>query len=126
MAWKFSGEFSVSKQIADRLRADILNGVYAPGSQFPTVRSLALEAAVNPNTVQKAMTLLESEGLLSSTSTAGRFVTEDRSLLLEKHKELQECFLKETLSKAKELNISKEQMIRFINEQYGQKEDNYE
>ncbi|MBQ8912376.1 MAG: GntR family transcriptional regulator, partial [Clostridia bacterium] len=44
MAWKFSGELSVSRQIVDRLRSDILNGKYPPGGQFPTVRSLALEA----------------------------------------------------------------------------------
>lgn len=123
MAWKFNGEHSVSRQIADRLRLEILNGKYSPGEQFPTVRGLALEAAVNPNTIQKVMALLEEEGLVSSASTSGRFVTEDLSLLEEKRRELQEDFLKVNIMEAKALGISKEQMLCFISNYYDKKEE---
>lgn len=123
MAWKFSGELSVSKQIADRLRSDILNGKYPPGGQFPTVRSLALEASVNPNTMQKAMALLEEEGLVCSHSTTGRFVTEDLALLEEQRRALQELFLKGALKEAKALGITGEQMKNFIDQHYKEQEE---
>ena len=54
MAWTFNQKEAVYLQIADRLRRDVLSGRYPPDGQIPTVRQLAFEAAVNPNTVQKA------------------------------------------------------------------------
>ena len=77
MAWNFNGTETVSLQIARILRDDILSGKYQPGVQVPPVRQIAQDAAVNPNTVQKALTMLENEGLLCSNGTIGRFVTSD-------------------------------------------------
>lgn len=81
MAWSFRSGVSLSVQIVDRLRADILGGAYPPGTPFPTVRQLAREVAVNPNTMQKALILLESEGLLVTHGTAGRLVTDDGGII---------------------------------------------
>lgn len=58
-----------------------MRGEYPPGSRVPPVRDLAREAGVNPNTMQKALQELEREGVMYSNRTAGRFVTEDLSLL---------------------------------------------
>ena len=81
MAWQFTNESPVWVQIAARIRDEIISGVYAPGEQIPPVRQLALTAAVNPNTVQRAFGRLESEGLLCVKGTLGRFVTEDIAVL---------------------------------------------
>ena len=63
MAWKFTGDRAVYLQIAERVKKAVLSGVYPPGEQIPSVRQLALEAAVNPNTVQHAFTELENQGI---------------------------------------------------------------
>ncbi|MBR6114466.1 MAG: GntR family transcriptional regulator [Oscillospiraceae bacterium] len=69
------------QQLAQQLRERIVTGVYPPGSHFPTVRELATQAGVNPNTMQRAMAQLELDGLLITNRTAGRTVTEQRDVL---------------------------------------------
>jgi len=81
MAWLFSPDRPVYMQIADRIILSVLSGEYRPGQQIPSVRQLALEAAVNPNTVQHAFSELESKGLILAKSTLGRYVTEDLSVI---------------------------------------------
>jgi DNA-binding transcriptional regulator YhcF (GntR family) len=63
------------------MQLGILAGEYPPGSNMPSVRVLAMDAAVNPNTMQKALAELETRGLLFTKRTAGRFVTEDESVM---------------------------------------------
>ena len=77
MPWNFDKATPVYMQIADELRGRIVRGTYAISSQLPSVRDLAIEAAVNPNTVQRAYASLEDEGLIITKGTLGRFVTED-------------------------------------------------
>lgn len=77
MAWQFRGHSPVYRQIVRHIRADILSGCYQPDEQIPPVRQLAMEAGVNPNTMQRALSALEDEGLLVSRGTVGRFVTSD-------------------------------------------------
>lgn len=57
--------------------SQIAAGVYGPGERLPSVRELAAEAGVNPNTMQRAMADLESRGLAVANRTAGRCVTND-------------------------------------------------
>lgn len=117
MAWSFSGHTPVYVQIADRIRDDILCGVYPPKSQIPSVRQLALTAAVNPNTVQHALAALETEGIICSEGTAGRFVTDDKALIsAARHKAAQE-FVRSFTQQAKKLSISKEELIKMIEEE---------
>ena len=77
MAWQFNQPEPVFLQIAQVLRARIVSGELAPGSLVPTVRQLAADAAVNPNTVQRAFEQLETQGVLRSERGSGWFVTED-------------------------------------------------
>ena len=81
MAWKFTSDRPVYLQIAERITKSVLSGEYKPGEQIPSVRQLALEAAVNPNTVQRAFSELENNGLIISKNTIGRFVTDDTEIL---------------------------------------------
>ncbi len=81
MSWKFTGDRPVYLQIAERIRSDILRGHFPPGTRIHTVRELALLANVNPNTMQRALTLLEDEGILVCCGTQGRFVTDREDIL---------------------------------------------
>ena len=81
MDWKFAGSKPVYLQIMEQFRAAVLSGEYPPGGRVPSVRELAAEARVNPNTVQRALTELEREGLLTGGGTTGRWVTEDEETL---------------------------------------------
>lgn len=81
MNWKFTGDRPVYQQIMAAIRGAILKGELPPGKKVPSVRDLAAEAQVNPNTVQRALTELEREGLLVSGGTSGRTVTQDQNIL---------------------------------------------
>ncbi len=77
MSWTFSGDKPIYTQLVERMQLRIVTGEYPPGSRLSSVRDLAAEAAVNPNTMQRALSELENTGLVYSQRTAGRFVTED-------------------------------------------------
>lgn len=114
MAWQFSGGEAVYLQIVRRLRGMILQGQYPPDGQFPSVRQLATEAAVNPNTMQKSLACLEEEGLLYTKGTLGRFVTSDKAILsAAKEKACLEA-VREWLCQAKQMGISPEELIEYI------------
>lgn len=81
MDWKFVGGKAVYLQIMAQIRMAVLTGMFAPGQRLPSVRDLAMDAQVNPNTMQRALHELELERLLTTNSTNGRFVTEDMAVL---------------------------------------------
>lgn len=114
MSWQFNRTEAVFIQIARRLRNDILAGKHLPDGQFPSVRQIAAEAAVNPNTVQKALSLLEEEGLLCTKGTVGRFVTTDMGVLECARKEMRQEMMQKLLGEAKALGISKYELIEYI------------
>ena len=77
MAWEFHGDKPIYTQLVERLQQRMITGEYPPGGRLPSVRDLAEEAAVNPNTMQRALAELEDQQLVFSQRTAGRFVTQD-------------------------------------------------
>ena len=81
MNWKFTGDRPVYQQIMAAIRGSILKGELSPGSKVPSVRDLAADAQVNPNTMQRALTELEREGLLIGGGTSGRTVTTNEEIL---------------------------------------------
>ena len=81
MTWDFSGDRAIYVQIAEQVKLRIIAGIYPVGTRLPSVRELAAEASVNPNTMQRALSDLEREGLLYSERTSGRFVTEDSAMI---------------------------------------------
>ena len=81
MNWKFTGDRPVYQQIMAAIRGSILKGELSPGKKVPSVRDLAADAQVNPNTMQRALTELEREGLLVGGGTSGRTVTTDAEIL---------------------------------------------
>ena len=98
------------------MRAEIVNGTYRADEQIPPVRQLAFEASVNPNTMQKALSMLEEEGLLHARGTVGRFVTSDAAVLNTAGNRMRRETVRSWLAEAKALGISKEELIQFIKE----------
>jgi len=83
LKWNFSNDHSIAPQIVEMIQTGILAGFYPLGSALPSVRALAVEAGVNPNTMQKALAELEAQGLLYTQRTSGRTVTTDERLIME-------------------------------------------
>ena len=101
-------------QLAEQLGRRIVTGAYPPGSRFPTVRDLAAEAGVNPNTMQRALAQLESEGLVITNRTAGRTVTEDVNVLDTMRKRLAAELREKYYSDMKELGYSRAQAAEIV------------
>jgi DNA-binding transcriptional regulator YhcF (GntR family) len=77
MSWEFKPDRPIYTQLLEQIQIRIVTGVYPPGSQLLSVRELAAQAAVNPNTMQKALAELERMELVYTKRTAGRFITGD-------------------------------------------------
>ena len=88
VTWSFTPDRPIYLQLQERLKLLIVSGQYQPGDKLPAVRDLAIEAAVNPNTVQRALTELERDGLVYTQRTSGRFVTEDGEVVKKAKNEL--------------------------------------
>ena len=83
MEFQFDNERPIYIQLVQQLRIAVVSGAFLPGSRLPSVRELALTAKVNPNTMQKALTELEGEGLVFTERTNGKFVTTDSGVKFE-------------------------------------------
>ncbi len=81
MSEQFDASRPIYAQLVERLKARILAGTYPPGGHLDSVRDLAAAAGVNPNTMQRALAQLESESLVRTERTSGRYVTEDTNLI---------------------------------------------
>ena len=79
MDFEFDNERPIYLQLVRRLRVGIVSGEVTPGSRIPSVRELAIQAKVNPNTVQRALGELEAEGLIYTERTNGKYVTLDET-----------------------------------------------
>ena len=109
MDFELQSSRPIWQQLSEQLSRRIVTGVYPPGSRFPTVRELAAEAGVNPNTMQRALGQLESEGLVITNRTAGRTVTEDVGVLDAMRKRLAAELTEKYFSDMKELGFSRAQ-----------------
>ena len=116
MAWKLDESRSIWPQLKEVIKRDIISGKYKLGESFPTVRDLAEEAGVNRNTMQRAMSELEDEGLLITNRTSGRVVTDDADLIIKIRRELAEISAKEYVLKMKALGFKQESIESILNE----------
>ena len=114
MKWTFNEDRPIFQQIAEQIKLGILSDVFPPGSQVPSVRDLALEAEVNPNTMQKALAKLEESGLLRSARTSGRFVTEDKKMIDDLKDEMAKEQTRQFLGNIRKLGMTKEEIISLI------------
>ena len=114
MPWNLDSDRPIFLQILERIRIDIINGTYKPGERLPSVRELAAEAAVNPNTMQRAFAELERTGLVYAKRTSGRFITEDQEMIETVKSEIAKEKIRLFLDSMKELGYEKEQTLTLM------------
>lgn len=114
MKWEFSNDAPIYAQLILQIKVGIVSGAFPPGERLPSVRDLAMEAGVNPNTMQRALTELERDGLVYSQRTAGRFVTEDRNMINAAKRGLAEHHIQVFLAAMRQLGYQQEEMIALL------------
>ncbi len=125
MPWNLDSSRPIYLQIIERVQMDIITGRYQPGDKLPSVRDLAQEAAVNPNTMQKALSELERSGLIYSQRTSGRFITEDQELIHQRKKGLAAAEVSAFVAHMKQLGITPEEIRQLLAETI-EEEENHE
>ena len=105
------------QQLSEQIRRRIVTGEYAPGGRLPSVRELAAEAGVNPNTMQRALAQLEADGLAVGGRTAGRTVTEDTAAVDAVRRRLAESRAKDYLGAMAQLGYSPEEAAALLREE---------
>lgn len=105
----------IYEQIRDELRKLILTGILAPGEKLPSVRELAQELAINPNTIQRAYRELEQEGYIDSVPGKGNFAAQAREAAALRKGELM-TRLRETAAELRSLGAGEEELLACLRE----------
>ena len=124
MPWSFQADTPIYTQLVARLQEQIVSGAYPPGSKLPSVRELAADAGVNPNTVQRAFAELERLGLIYTQRTSGKFVTEDAAAIDAARRALAEGQTRQYLAAMAALGFDRAALITFLNQMEETKDAN--
>ena len=114
MKWQFSNDAPIYSQLIAQIKVGIVSGAFPPGERLPSVRDLATEAGVNPNTMQRALTELEREGLLVSGGTSGRSVTQDEAVLVAMREQTLEELARECAEKFMTFGVTPTQAAQLL------------
>lgn len=125
MQWQFSNEMPIYSQLVEQIKIGIVSSMFPPGERLPSVRDLATEAGVNPNTMQRAMTELERDGLVYSQRTAGRFVTEDHAVIQAAKRDLAQRHIHAFLAAMLRLGYRREEIISLLEQEHQEEGTNH-
>ncbi|MCX7615595.1 MAG: GntR family transcriptional regulator [Clostridiales bacterium] len=114
MAWELKTDRPIYIQLVEHIKLGIISGAYPPGERLPSVRDMAFDASVNPNTMQKALAELERDGLVFSQRTSGRFITEDKDMIDKVRNSLALEQITEFLKKMEKLGYNKSEIIKLM------------
>lgn len=114
MPWNLDSDRPIYLQLMERIQHDIISGTYKPGDKLPSVRELAMEASVNPNTMQKALSELERIGLVHSRRTSGRFITEDETMIKQLKTETATEHIREFLKLMEHLGFIRPEILELV------------
>ena len=114
MPWDLKPDRPIYTQLIEQIELKICSGVYPLGSKLPSVRDLAQEASVNPNTMQRALAKLEETGLIYTHRTSGRYVTEDVKMVQKVKEKLAYELVQEFLQNMKRLGFDEKEIATII------------
>ncbi len=114
MPWNLKSDRPIYSQLIEHIELLIVSGIYPAGSKLPSVRDMASEASVNPNTMQRALSQLESDGLLYSQRTSGRFVTEDVEKIMQTKTSLAMALIHEFIDSMSNLGYNRQQAVSML------------
>lgn len=117
MRWEFSNDAPIYTQLIQQVKVGIVAGMFPPGERLPSVRELATEAGVNPNTMQRALAELERDGLVYSQRTAGRFVTEDETMIQAAKRGLAQRHVKSFIEAMSRLGFRQEEIVALLKQE---------
>ena len=123
MGEQFDTSRPIYAQLVERLKAKILAGTYPPGGHLDSVRDLAAAAGVNPNTMQRALAQLETEGLVRTERTTGRYVTEDTALIEQLRTDTARTIAEEFIAKMGSIGYSPARAAALLAQWDAAKED---
>ena len=124
MGERFDMSRPIYAQIVERLKAKILAGIYPPGGHLDSVRDMAAAAGVNPNTMQRALAELERDGLVYADRTVGRFITEDKELIIKMRETVAQEIIDEFIQQMKSLGFSDQEAIELFKRKLEKRCDN--
>lgn len=116
MKWVLDSDRPVYLQLIEQIQAEIISGNFKPGDKLPSVRELAAEATVNPNTMQKALSELERSGLVYTNRTSGRFITSDEDMIKKLREKSAKDKIHNFLDRMKQLGFTPEETLILIQE----------
>lgn len=116
MPWEIKNDRPIYLQLMEQITYRIISGEYTPGTKLASVRDLATDSGVNPNTMQKALTELERSGLIYTNRTSGRFITEDYGMIQNMKFKLAKEQLQNFLAQLNHLGFTKEEIELFLTE----------
>ena len=114
MEWNFRSDLPIYSQLVERIKLGIVSGSFRPGERLPSVRDMAAEAGVNPNTMQRALQELERDGMVYAQRTAGRFVTEDMRVIEHTKKQFAEEQIRSFLDAMGKLGYRREEILSLL------------
>ena len=124
MEWNFKADLPIYSQLVQQIKLAIVSGIYLPGERLASVRELATEAGVNPNTMQRALQELEREGMVYSQRTSGRFVTEDVKVIENAKKMLAEEQIRSFLASMTKLGYPHEEIVSLLKASIEEEKNN--
>ena len=116
MSYTFDNERPIYIQLVEMLKTEIVSGRIQSGARLPSVRELASQVRVNPNTLQKALLQLESEGLIYTERTNGKFVTEDEGRIAEERIRLARAQTEMFLKSMAQLGVTEHEVGMLLTE----------
>ncbi len=114
MKFEFDNNVPIYIQLVEQLKIYIISGNIKPGERLPSVRELALQTQVNPNTMQKALSELEDLGLIYTERTNGKFVTKDQKLINKLNTEYADKLSKTYFSNMERIGFNKLEALEYL------------
>ncbi len=114
MTWELKADRPIYLQLIEQIELRIVSGMYNAGQKLPPVRDLAAQAAVNPNTMQKALSELERSGLVYSQRTSGRFITEYEGMIQQAKESLAKEQISAFFEKMQQLGFSRNETLSLM------------
>lgn len=114
MRWELKSDRPIYTQLIEQIQLLIFSGVYPLGSKLPSVRDLAQEASVNPNTMQRALAKLEEDGLIITHRTSGRSITEDARMIEQAKAKVAQAQITDFLKKMQMMGFEQKEILTII------------
>jgi len=112
--WEIDENLPIHGQLVNEIIKRVVNKEYLLGQRIPSVRELAVEAKVNPNTMQKALLELEERKIIHTQRTSGKFITEDESVIKKLKTDISDDIVKKFIKDMNNLGITEKEIINIL------------